>query len=219
MAEAVTIEVQPRDPQKNKGTGSRVARRLRAQGRVPAIVYGHKQDPQPISLSREDVALLLKRGGHLTELKINGQGEMALIRDVQWDHLGKEIIHLDFFRVNATETITAEVRLELHGTPPGLSEGGMVEQPTHAIPVTCKATDMPDSIRVEVGGLHINGMIHVKELALPPGVTTAADPDLVLVHIVPKTAISAGAAPEGTPESAEPTQGEGEADNSAPVEK
>jgi large subunit ribosomal protein L25 len=210
MAEAVTIEVQPRDPQKNKGTGSRVSRKLRAQGRVPAIVYGHKQAPQPISLSREDVQMLLKRGTHMTQLNIHGQGEMALIRAVQWDYLGKEIIHLDFFRVSAEETITTDVPLELHGTPIGLSEGGMIEQPTHAIPITCKATELPESIRVEVGHLHIEGMIHVKELTLPPGLSTPADPDMVLVHIVPKTHGGA-AAPEGLAAGTEPVQQEGEA--------
>ncbi len=203
MAEAVTINVESRDPQKNKGTGSRVARKLRAQGRVPAIIYGHKQPPVPISLSREDVLALLKKGSHLTQLQIGGQSEMALIRDVQWDHLGKEIIHLDFFRVNAEERVTTDVPLVLHGTAPGISEGGILEQPAHALSVSCRATEFPESIRIEIGELHIDGMIHVRDLTLPEGVTTDADPDLVLVHIVRKGAAPAPAAAEEGAETAE----------------
>src|SRR3954468_24295052 len=103
MADAVTIKVEARDPQKNKGTGSRVARRLRGQGRIPAIIYGHKQTPVPITLARDDVWQMIKNSSHLAELKIDGATEMVLVRDVQWDHLGKEVLHLDFSRVSADE--------------------------------------------------------------------------------------------------------------------
>lgn len=196
MAEAVSINVERRDPQKNRGTGSRVARRLRAQGRIPAIVYGHKQEPTPITVAREDVQALLKRGSHLTQLQMGGQSEMALIRDVQWDHLGIEVLHLDFFRVSAEERVTTEVSLVLHGTAPGLSEGGMIEQPVHALTISCRATEIPDAIRVEVGALHLDGAIHVRDLELPAGMTAEADPDLVLVHVVAKHAAPAPAAEE-----------------------
>src|SRR5205814_9903000 len=96
MAEAVKIAAEARDAQKNKGTGTRVARRLRAQGRIPAIVYGHKQAPVPITLARDDVWALVRGSAHLAELKIDGSSEMVLVREVQWDHLGSEIIHVDF---------------------------------------------------------------------------------------------------------------------------
>jgi len=184
MAEAVSITAQARDPQKNKGTGTRVARRLRAQGRVPAIVYGHKQAPQPITLSRDDVHGLLKKAAHLAQLSIDGATEMVLIRDVQWDHLGKEIIHLDFARVSADERIKTHVPLALHGTPIGQSEGGALDQPVHAITVTCPATAIPDAIRVEVGELHVGQGLHVRDLKLPEGVTAEDDPDLLVVHVI-----------------------------------
>src|SRR5262249_43106792 len=86
MADAVTLQVEARDPQKNKGTGTRVARRLRKQGRIPAIVYGHKREPVPISLTRDDVWDLIKRQTHLAQLKIGDATEMVLVREVQWDH-------------------------------------------------------------------------------------------------------------------------------------
>jgi large subunit ribosomal protein L25 len=184
MADAVKIQVEARDPQKNKGTGTRFARRLRAQGRIPAIIYGHKQAPLPISLSRDSVWEMIKKSTHLAELSLEGTTEMALVREVQWDHLGKEIIHLDFARVSADESIETEVRLELRGTAPGTSEGGVLEQLVHTLRVTCRASAIPDSIRIDVSNLHLDESMHVRDLTnLPEGVTIDADPDLLLVHV------------------------------------
>src|SRR5512147_333819 len=131
MAEAVKIAVEARDPQKNKGTGTRVARGLRARGRIPAIIYGHKKDPVPISVAREAVWEMIKKSTHLAEISLGGATETVLVRDVQWDHLGKEIIHLDFARVSAEESIETEVRLDVRGLAAGVAEGGVLEQPVH----------------------------------------------------------------------------------------
>ncbi|MHC5544826.1 50S ribosomal protein L25, partial [Singulisphaera rosea] len=134
------IAVEARDPQKNKGTGSRVSRKLRARGRIPAIIYGHKQAPVPISLTRDSVWEMVKKSTHLAELSLDGGAtEMVIVRELQWDHLGKEIIHLDFARVSAEESIETEVRLDLRGTSPGVAEGGILEQPIHTLSVTCRA--------------------------------------------------------------------------------
>lgn len=197
MADAVTIQVEARDPAKNKGTGSRASRKLRASGRIPAIVYGHKQAPQPITITRDAVWEMIKKRTHLAQLQIGGASEMVLVRDIQWDYLGKEIIHLDFARVSADESIETEVRLVLHGVAPGVAEGGVLEQPIHAVEVTCRANAIPDSIRVEIGDLHLGKAIHVRELTLPEGVKISADGDLVVVHVVNRTAIEEAAA-EGT---------------------
>src|SRR4051812_23971356 len=153
MADAVKIQVEARDPQKNKGTGSRVARRLRAQGRIPAIVYGHKQAPVTISISRDNVWEMIKKATHLAELDLGGTTEMALVREVQWDHLGKEILHIDFARVSADESIETEVRIDLRGTAPGVAEGGVLEQLVHTLRVTCRAGAIPDAIRVDISNL------------------------------------------------------------------
>jgi large subunit ribosomal protein L25 len=199
MAETLTLAVEPRDPKKNQGTGSRVARRLRKQGRIPAIIYGHKETPVPISLSRDDVLLMLKKAAHVAQLTLGGRPEMVLVRDVQWDHLGKEVLHLDFARVSADEKVHTQVPLEVHGTPVGLSEGGQLEVIVHSLDVTCLATAIPDSIRVEVGGLHVGEGVHVKELALPEGVTVDLDADLLLVHVVTRVAAPEPTAGEGGP--------------------
>jgi len=200
MAETVTLQVESRDPQKNQGTGTRVARRLRSRGRVPAIVYGHKQTPVPITVARDDVLLILKRSTHLAQLQIGDTTQMVLVRDIQWDHLGKEVLHLDFARVSAEESIETEVRLEVRGTPAGASEGGVLEVLVHSIKVTCRANAIPDSIRVDVSGLHLDEAAHVRDLVLPEGVTVDADPDLLLMHVVaPRAAEVAAPAIEPGP--------------------
>jgi large subunit ribosomal protein L25 len=199
MAEAVKIQVETRDPGKNKGTGSRVARRLRAQGRIPAILYGHKQTPVPITLSHDSVWEMIKKSTHLAELNLGGTSEMALVRDVQWDHLGKEILHLDFARVSADESIEIEVRLDLRGTAPGVAEGGVLEQLIHAVSITCRASAIPDAIRVDLSNLHLNESLHVRDLSgLPEGVTINADPEQLVVHVTTRAA-----APEPAPAEAE----------------
>ena len=109
MPDTAKIKVEPRDPQKNKGTGTRVARRLRRQGLVPGVIYGHKQAVVPITLTRDDVWRMIKTPGRLADLDVSGTAETVLIRDVQWDHLGKEVLHLDFARVSAEEMIETEV--------------------------------------------------------------------------------------------------------------
>jgi large subunit ribosomal protein L25 len=195
MAEVVKLIVEARDPQKNKGTGTRVARRLRSQGRIPAIVYGHKQAPTPISVAREAVLEMIKTATHLAELDLGGTVQMALVRDVQWDHLGKEIIHLDFARVSAEESIETEVSLEIRGYVPGMTAGGVLEVVVHTLPVICRAGAIPDSIRVDVSQLQLDQGIHVRDLVLPENVKVNADPDLLLVHIVSRATVTEAPAP------------------------
>ncbi len=202
MADSVTIAVEARDPAKNKGTGSRVSRRLRAKGKIPAIIYGHKIPVQPIAIARDDVWAMIKKSTHLAQLKIgDGATEMVLVRDVQWDHLGKEIIHLDFARVSAEEAIHTEIKLELHGTAPGVAEGGVLDFVVHTLLVRCRANAIPDTIRVVIDDLHLNGVIHVKDLKLPEGVETDADPELTLVHVTtPRTNVEPDAEVTAQPE-------------------
>lgn len=197
MAEAVKIQVEARDPAKNKGTGSRVARRLRAAGRIPAIVYGHKQAPTPIALPRDAAWEMIKKSTHLAELSLAGATETVLVRDIQWDHLGKEILHIDFARVSAGEQIETEVRIDLKGTAPGVAAGGVLEQPIHALRVKCEATSIPDSIKVDISHLELGKGIHVHELTLPPGVTADAEPELLVVHVVARVAAAETAPGEG----------------------
>ena len=99
---------------------------------------------------------MIKTASHLAELDLGGTTETVLIRDVQWDHLGKEILHLDFARVSADESIETEVNVELRGVAPGVAEGGVLEQLVHSLRVNCRAGAIPDSIRVDVSHLDLD---------------------------------------------------------------
>jgi large subunit ribosomal protein L25 len=188
MANAVSVRVEPRDPAKNKGTGTRVIRRLRAKGLIPGVIYGHKQAVVPITLTRDDVWRMIKTPGQLADLDVRGTTETVLIRDVQWDHLGKEILHLDFARVSAEEVIETEVSLELRGVAAGIASGGIVEQVVHSLRIKCPAGAIPSSIKVDVSNLDVDQGFHVRDLILPPDVTVDADEDLLLVHVVVRAA-------------------------------
>ena len=183
MADAIKIRVEARDPAKNKGTGTRVSRKLRKSGRIPAIVYGHKQAPTTISLTREAVLEMIKKQTHLAELDLNGVTETVLVREVQWCHLGKDVLHLDFARVNPDEAIETEVTLDVRGTAPGVAEGGQLEILIHSVQVRCSASAIPDSIKVDVSGLGLGKAIHIRELVLPTGVTAVGDPEMLLIHV------------------------------------
>ena len=203
MADAVKIQVETRDPAKNKGTGSRYSRKLRKLGRIPAIIYGHKQPPVPIAMSRASVWEMIKKSTHLAELNLGTTTEMVLVRDIQWDHLGKEIIHLDFTRVSADESIETEVRLDFRGVAKGTADGGSMEVIVHDLRVTCHANAIPDAIKVDVTNMGLDEGIHVKDLVLPAGVTVDADPEMLLVHVV-----SRPVAPEPGVEGEGPSQPE-----------
>ena len=184
MAEQTKTRVEPRDPAKNKGTGSRVSRRLRKQGLIPGVIYGHKQAVVPVTLTRDDVWRLLKTPGHLADLDVNGTSETVLIRDVQWDHLGKEVLHLDFARVSAEEVIDTEVAFELKGTPAGIAAGGVLEHLVHTLHISCRAGAIPQSLKADVSALSGRRRYPCPRPCVPPDVTVDHDPDMLLAHVV-----------------------------------
>lgn len=201
MAEAAVFETQERKP-----GSSADARRLRRQGLVPGVVYGHKEETIPVSLPAEELEKALRHGTRVMDIKVRGKVEKTLVREIQWDHLGKELLHVDFGRVSADERVTVTVPLVIRGTAPGIAAGGVLDQPLHAISVECLVTAVPESIRVNVGELQLGQVIHLKELALPPGVVAKGDPETVVVHVTLKQVEPApGAAPAvPTAEQAEP---------------
>ncbi len=192
MAETVVLV-----GEKREGRGTRVARQLRAQGRVPAVLYGHKEATVPLALAGEELASAIRHGSRVVELKLDSGTQQALIREVQWDHLGKDLLHVDFIRVSKDERIHVAVPLEIRGLAPGVTGGGVLDQPLHAVHVECLAIAVPDSIRVNVSELQIGSAIHVRDLHLPPGVKVLDDPDAVVVIIkTPMAEPEAAPAPE-----------------------
>ena len=162
------------------------ARRLRRQGLVPGVLYGHKEATVVVSLSKDDLSRAIRYGVRVVDVQAEGKTQKALIKEVQWDHLGVEILHVDFARVAADERIEVNVRVELRGTAAGIATGGVIDQPIHLLAVECLAIAVPDSIRVNVSALQLGEAIHVKELVLPEGVKALSDPDAVVVQVIAK---------------------------------
>src|SRR5947209_5747691 len=200
MAESVSLVAKPRHER-----GSQAARRLRRQGMIPGVVYGHKEETVAVSLPAEELESAIRHGVRIIDLKADGKEEKALIKDVQWDHLGKELLHVDFARVAIDERIEITVPIELRGTAPGVNAGGVLDQPLHELSVECLAIRIPDSIRVSIQDLQVDGVIHVRDLTLPEGVKVLSDPDAIVVHITaPITEPEAAAPVTEAPEQAEP---------------
>ncbi len=190
MVQVVKIKAQSRKEQ-----GSKASKKLRKTGLVPCVVYGHKESAISLSASHAELIKIVKHGVRLVDLETDGKVEKALIRDVQWDFLGNDVIHVDFSRVSADEKIHITVSLELKGTAPGLLSGGVLDMPMHSIHIECLVLNIPDVIRVNVSELQVGGVIHVKELVAPEGVKFLADEDAVVVHIVSAKAEVASTVP------------------------
>lgn len=198
MAETVVLTTQER-----KEHGTRFARRLRKKGLVPAVVYGHKEETEAVAVVGDELAKAIRHGVRVLDLKTGAKVQKTLIKDLQWDPLGHDILHVDFARVSADERVTLDVRIELRGTAPGVAAGGVVVQPLHSLHVECSVISVPDSIRVSIADLQLDQAIHVKDLKLPEGVTVKNDPDAIVVQVSPKE-VEAEAAVPGAGETAEP---------------
>jgi large subunit ribosomal protein L25 len=194
MAETLEFVTQPRQE-----IGSQAARRLRRKGLVPAVVYGHKEATVHVTLPMDELQKAIRHGVRVVDLKTDGKAEKALIKEVQWDHLGKDLLHVDFARISADERVVVTVPLELKGIAPGVTGGGVLDQPMHTLSIEALAVALPESIRVNIGELQLGGAIHVRDLVLPPGVKVMADADAVVVHITVPAAEPA-AAPAAVPE-------------------
>jgi large subunit ribosomal protein L25 len=198
MADTTVLEAQPRTK-----IGSHQAEKLRKAGQIPAVLYGHKEATVSLTLNRDELAKAIRKGARVLDLKTDGGVQKALINELQWDHLGIELVHVDFKRVDVNERIHVTVPIELRGIAPGVTGGGVLDQPIHALHVECLAISIPQSIRVNIAELQLDGSIHVKELTLPEGVKALDDADAVVVHVkLPQVEGEAATAP--TLETAEP---------------
>jgi len=167
-------------------TGSKDAKKLRKDGRIPAIVYGHKQKPVAISLDRNNMVEGLHHGRRLMDVQIGRKKEKMIVKDLQYDYLGKDVIHVDLMRVDVTETIKVAVPVELKGIAKGTHEGGIIEECTDHLEVECKATDIPESVVVSVKEINVGDTLHAGDIELPDGVKLVSPPETLLVtcHLV-----------------------------------
>ncbi len=197
MGKKLDFKVQVREK-----TGSKPAGLVRSEARIPAIVYGHKEEPVAVSLDSHDFAEAVHHGQRLLDIQIKSRKQKVIIKDLQYDYLGKEIIHADLMRVSATERVKVDVPIELKGIAKGTHEGGIVEEHLDHMEIECKVTEIPDRIVIRVTDLGVADSIHARDIELPEGVKLITDPDALVAacHVVAaaKTAeeAEAPAAPE-----------------------
>ena len=223
MAKQVKLKVEPRTE-----TGRSAARRLKARGIVPAVVYGGKEKSQPLQVSARDInAMLSHASGEniLVELEIAGQKATrpALLQEVQHSPVGGDVLHVDFHAISMDEKIQADVPLEALGIATGVKNfGGLLEQNLRVLGIECLPRDLPDKITVDVSALNIGDSIHVRDIKLPSGVTAKVQPDLtafsVMAPVIEEEPVTpeAEAAAAAGPEVITAKKEEGEAATPAP---
>ena len=174
--------------------GKGFARRLRAAGQIPAVIYGHGTDPVHVALPGHQVGLLIRRANALLELDIAGRAELTLVKDVQKDPVHQIIEHIDLLVVKKGEKVSIELPVVVVGEA---FAGTIVQLENTHLSVEAEATHIPENVEVSVEGLEEGAHITAADVKLPKGVTLAADPELLIV------AVSAQAAAESEDEAAE----------------
>lgn len=198
MSETVVLKASVRDR-----AGTRNSVRLREQGQIPAVVYGHQKETLSISLNAHAFIENLHHGHRLFNVDIDGAKDTMLIKDLQYDYLGKSIIHADLMRVNLSERVTVGVMIELRGTAAGTHEGGIVEEMMNSIEVECEVQDIPESLQLNIKDLGLNEVMHASQVELPEGFVLVTDPDAVVVSCHETKAPAAAEEGAGVAEGAE----------------
>jgi len=204
MAKQVKLKVQVRP-----GVGRSAVNKIKAQGLVPAVIYGAKTQPQSLQVSERDISKLLAHAvgeNILVDLDIEDNGtisnRLALIKDVQHAAIGGGVLHVDFNEVDANVAIRATIPVEAVGEAAGIKTGGVLEQSLRALHLECLPKDLPETITVDVSALNVGDAIHVKDIQLPAGVVALDEPELTVLHVASPTvaevapAAAASAGPE-----------------------
>lgn len=163
--------------------GSKAMRKLRREGQVPAILYGHKLDNIMLSLKEDQLAKILHAGARMVQLVFDNVKESALIKDVQYDTLEDCVLHVDFSRIDLNERVKLRVSIELSGDPVGVKEGGILTHVLKDVEIECLPTAIPEKIKVNISELGLGKAIHVKELPVIDGVHYTSDPESVVVSV------------------------------------
>ncbi|MBI2826066.1 MAG: 50S ribosomal protein L25 [Planctomycetia bacterium] len=174
MSEALKVE--PR-----KTHGKRNARRMRRQGTIPVVLYGHGEKTLSLAVSADQLAAALRHGARVVDLD-GAVKEKAFIRELQWDPFGIEVLHVDFTRVSADERVEIEVAIALRGESPGVKEGGHIDQTQHTVEIECLAIAIPEKLELKITGLGLDQSLRARDVELPSGVKLLTDPETVIVH-------------------------------------
>jgi large subunit ribosomal protein L25 len=178
--------------QKRTLVGRNAIKKIKEKGLVPGVIYGSQAEPIALQIDGRQIANVLSHASSehvLVELEIVDGSEstnrLALIQEVQHHALKRELLHVDFHAVSATEKIFSEVPIEAVGEALGVRTfGGLLEYSLRTLEVECYPQDLPDIVRIDVTNLSIGESLHVRDIQLPPGVEATTDEDLTVVSVV-----------------------------------
>ncbi len=186
--------------------GRRACRGLRRRGLIPVVLYGRGGANVLLAVRERELAALLKEHSLVLSLEWDGQQSPVQLKEVQYDHVGEEILHADFGRISLTEAVRVAVAIQTRGEPVGVKDGGVLELVLHEVVVECLPTNIPETIRVDVAELKIGDAIRIGDLSLPEGVQVVRDPAALVMTVVPPPEVEEEAVPEevaGEPEEIE----------------
>jgi large subunit ribosomal protein L25 len=198
--------------------GKGVARALRREGLVPAVIYGGKEAPEGISVNSRDITKIFNTGrllSTLIEIEVKGKKQRAIARDVQLHPVRDDILHADFLRLGKDAKIAVEVAVNFlnEETCPGLKMGGVLNVVRYTIELNCPADNIPEAIDLDLAEAQMNDSIHISEVNLPDGVEPViTDRDFTIVTIAAPAALRSEAEDEAEAAEAEAEAAEGEAE-------
>jgi len=176
--------------------GKGAARKIRATGKIPAVIYGHGTDPQHVTLPGHETALILRKSNQVLELDIQGKTQLALVKDVQKDPVRQIIEHIDLVVVRKGEKVIVDIPVHIEGeSAPGTS----VNQNANTLSLEVEATHIPESLVVSIEGLEDGAQILAGAVTLPSGAILMTDPEALVVGIVGETEQDLGDEPEAAP--------------------
>ena len=191
---STTLVAQPRTV-----SGSAAARRLRAEGHIPAVIYGQGMEPISVTIERRELRLALSGPAGtntLLNLKVGSASYPAVVKELQRHPIKRTVSHIDFLQVNMNEAITVNVPVHLVGEAKAvIGVGGLVDRAVDTLEVTCIPSNMPNEIAVDVSAMQPGDVIRLSQITLPKGVTATADDDLVVVSVLHTAGETAAAAP------------------------
>lgn len=191
--------------------GKGAARKLRASGQIPAVVYGHGTDPVHVAVPAHETTLIARRANALIELKMKDGEQLVLIKDIQRDPVRQIIEHLDLVIVRKGEKVTVDIAVHIEGEP---ISGTMVQLEHNTVSVEAEATNIPENVTVNVNGFEEGRQIHASDLVFPSGVTLLSSPEMLVLSIQQPPKV-VEAEPSAGEEAGAEAAGEGAAEDAA----
>ena len=188
-------------------TGTSSSRRLRAEGQIPAVLYGRGMSPVSVTVDRRDLRLALSGpagSNTVLDLQVDGTSYPAVIKEMQRHPIRRTVNHIDFFQVNMNEEITVSVSIRLEGEAKAVqAEGGLVDPAVDSVDVLTTPNNMPNEFVIDISDLKPGDVIRLADLPLPAGVTATGDPEMPIVTVIMGRNSGPAAAAEGGAEASE----------------